>query len=211
MLQGTVAGIWNLLHRHLARTLFLAAAVGCRPPSTISDRPTVPPPAPGSTVTTLGASDLMEVRVFQETDLTGIYRVGSDGSIDFPYCHRLAIAGRTPSEAAQKITDCLKPRYLVNPQVSVEMKEYNSKRISVFGDVPKAGTFAYTADLTAVQAILLAGGFNKTAAKNSVTLVRPTETNDERFMLAIEDIAACRAPNVLLQPGDILYVPESFF
>jgi protein involved in polysaccharide export with SLBB domain len=197
--------------RFLPVACWLMVCAACHPPSTTSDRPSVPPPAPGSTTTTLGASDMMEVRVFQEADFSGIYRVGSDGSIDFPYCHKLEVRGRTPSEAAQKITDCLKPRYLVNPQVSVELKEYNSKRISVFGEIPKPGTFPYTADLTAVQAILLAGGFNKTASKNAVILVRPTETSEARYKVAIEDIAAGRAPNVLLQPGDILYVPESFF
>jgi protein involved in polysaccharide export with SLBB domain len=195
----------------VARLGLAALLAGCHPPSSTTDRPSVPPPAPGSTQTTLGPNDMLEVRVFQEVDFSGIYRVASDGTIDFPYCHRLALGGRTPSEAAQKVTDCLRPNYLVNPQVSVELKEYNSQRVSIFGEVSKPGTFPYSTDLTAVQAVLLAGGFNKTAAKNSVTLVRPSDTSEERYKLAIEDMAAGRVPTVILKPGDILYVPESFF
>ncbi len=197
--------------RLLAVTSGLALLAACHPPSAAVDSNPVPPPVPGSTRLTLGPGDVMEIRVFQETDLSSIYRVANDGTIDFPFCHKMQVAGRTPGEAAQKITDCLKPGYLVNPQVSVELKDYNSKHVSVFGEISKPGTIPFQPDLTALQVVLLSGGFSKLAAKNSVILVREVDGKEERYKVGIDDIAAGRAPNIPLQPGDILYVPESFF
>ena len=166
---------------------------------------------PALPATSLGAGDVFEVRVFQEPDLTGAYRVAADGSIDFPNCGRLPVAGRTAAAVADEITSCLKPRYLKNPQVSVFVREFNSKKVFVFGEVQKPGTFAYEDGMSVVQAVTLAGGFTRIAARNACTVTRLIEGSEKRIKVPVEDIGAGRAPNFVLQPGDILFVPESVF
>jgi protein involved in polysaccharide export with SLBB domain len=62
-----------------------------------------------------------------------------------------------------------------------------------------------------VQAITLAQGFNKTAARNSVVVTRSIDGEDKRFRVQVDDIGTGKVENFALLPGDIIYVPESFF
>jgi len=196
--------------------LLLAVALtltACRTPSPTSESmpaPTLPDGgAPEANV--LGRGDVVEVKVFQEPDFSGVYRVGSAGTLDFPFCKNLPVLGLTPEEVGAKLTVCLAPRVLRNPQITVSTREYNSKKIFVVGEVNKPGTFPYEDNMTIVQAVTLAGGFTKVAAKNSMTVTRMVEGQETRFKVLADDIAQGKAPNMALLPGDIIYVPESFF
>src|SRR6266851_5164578 len=101
--------------------------------------------------------------------------------------------------------------YLKNPQVSVLLRESNSKKVFVFGEVQKPGTFAYDDNMSIIQAITIAGGFTKTAAKNNASVTRLVAGQEKKIRVAVEDIGVGREPNFLLKPGDIIFVPESFF
>jgi len=197
----------------LCVTLLLAcAAAGCKHEAPVPDRTAdAPPPLPPAAASTLGPGDVFEVRVFQEPDLSGVYRLASDGSINFPLCGRMVLGGLSTSAANDAFTKCLSAGYLKNPHVSLFIKEYNSKKVFVFGEVQKAGTFQYEDGMNIVQAITLAGGFSQHAAKNSTSVIRKRDGNDERIPVAVEDIGLGRAENFLLHPGDIIFVPESMF
>ncbi len=160
---------------------------------------------------TLGAGDLVEVRVFQEADLSGAYRLSPEGTVDYPLCGKVALAGMTSSGAADALTKCLAHGYLRRPQVSVLIREYNSKKIFVFGEVQKPGTFPYEENMSIVQAITLAGGFTKVASKNGAQVTRIVEGQEQKVRVAVEDIGVGREKNFSLRPGDIVFVPESFF
>jgi polysaccharide export outer membrane protein len=194
----------------LVLALLLASA--CRTPGSASEAP--PPPVQPSTpvhASELGTSDVIEVKVTQEADLSGAYRVGGDGTIDFPFCRRLKVGGLVPADAADKIVDCLKPRYLKNPQVSVFLREYNSKKVFVLGEVQKPGTFPFEQGMTLVQALTLAGSFTKVAARNSCNVTRTVDGEEKHYKISVDDILVGKAPNMAVLPGDIIYVPESFF
>src|SRR5215467_7533777 len=165
----------------------------------------------GSGGSTLGAGDLVEVRVFQEADLSGAYRVSPEGTVDYPLCGKVALAGMTSSGAADALTRCLAHGYLRRPQVSVLIREYNSKKIFVFGEVQKPGTFPYEEKMSIVQAITLAGGFTKVASKNGTQVTRIVEGQEQKVRVPVEDIGVGREKNFSLKPGDIVFVPESFF
>ncbi|MCI0569123.1 MAG: polysaccharide export protein [Myxococcaceae bacterium] len=160
---------------------------------------------------TLGAGDLLEVRVFQEQDLSGAWRVAPDGTIDYPLCGKVSLAGSTSSEAADALTACLKAGYLRRPQVSVLVREFNSKKVFVFGEVQKPGTFPYEESMSIIQAVTLAGGFTKLAAQNGTNVTRIVDGQERKLRVPVADIAAGQTKNFLLLPGDIIYVPESFF
>jgi protein involved in polysaccharide export with SLBB domain len=196
----------------LSLALLLAGAAACRSaapdlplPSAEENRPA--PPGPAST---LGPGDMVEVRVFQEPDHSGVWRVSPEGTIDYPLCGKVDLAGRTSSTAADSLRECL-ARYLRRPQVSVLIREYNSKKIFVFGEVQKPGTFPYEGEMTIIQAITLAGGFTKLASKNNTNVTRLVEGQERKIRVPVEDIGVGREKNFLLQPGDIVFVPESFF
>ncbi len=164
-----------------------------------------------SGASTLGSGDLLEVRVYQEPDLSGAYRLSPEGTIDYPLCGKVSLTGMTSSQAADALTSCLKNGFLKNPQVSVLIREYNSKKIFVFGEVQKPGTFPYDENMNVIQAITLAGGFTKVAAKNNVQVTRLVDAQEKKIRVPVEDIGVGREKNFPLQPGDIVFVPESFF
>ncbi|MBK9519028.1 MAG: polysaccharide biosynthesis/export family protein [Anaeromyxobacter sp.] len=199
----------------LRRTALLAALLvvaGCAPRS----RPTPPPPPSNAAAvdlaaTSLGAGDLFEVRVFQEPELSGVYQVGPQGDIIFPLCKRVVVGGLTANGAAEKLRACLSEGFMRNPQVSVLVKEYNSKKVFVFGEVQKPGTFAFEDGMSIIQALTLAGGFTRNAAQNSTSVTRLVNGQEVKSKVNVQDIALGKAPNVTLEPGDIVYVPESMF
>lgn len=131
--------------------------------------PTAPPENPSAVnvvpASTLGVGDVFEVRVFSEPELSGTYRIDSDGSIAMPLAGRVDVAGLTPN-AISVALESLLASYLKSPQVSVFVTEFNSKKIYVLGEVKSPGTFVYETGMTVVQAITLAGGFDSLAEKN---------------------------------------------
>lgn len=173
--------------------------------------PTVMPPAPVND-TTLGPSDVFEVRVYGEESLSAAYRVQDDGSISFPLVGRVEVAGLEPNEAAERIASTLRDGgYLLEPHVSVLVQEYNSKRISVIGAVREPGSFPMRTQLTVVEALSLAGGFTPLASRDSVVLTRTVDGEARRFRLPVGQISEGRSANVELQSGDIVFVPERVF
>lgn len=161
--------------------------------------------------TTLGAGDVFEVRVYQEPDLSGPYRVASDGSISFPLLGRVEVAGKGASEVGDLLTKRLRDGYLRSPQVTVMVREYTSKKVFVLGQVNKPGAIPYAEDMSVVGAIAAAGGLTKLAAANRTTLTRVVDNKEQRTTVRVDDIGKGAERNTVLAPGDILYVPESIF
>lgn len=191
--------------------------VGYAPVATATPQPVTTPsaqpvatPEAATIQRTLGTGDVIDIRVFQEADLTGSFRISEEGTIDYPFCGRLSVSGLSQGALADRLTACLKDGYLKNPQVTVFLKEFNSQKIFVLGQVNKPGTFLFEDRMSVVQAVSLAGGFSKLAAKNSVIVTRRVDGSEQKFKLPVESIAEGRHANFTLQPGDIVYVPESF-
>ena len=164
----------------------------------------------------LGIGDVLEIRVYQEPDLSGAFRVANEGTIDYPFCGRIKVAGLTSSALVDLLTKCLENGFLKRPQVIVFLKEYNSQKVFVFGEVQKPGTFPFEPSMTVIQAVTLAGGFTKLAAKDSVIVTRvivdekSLKPEERKIRVPVESIGEGREKNFSMQPGDIVYVPESF-
>jgi protein involved in polysaccharide export with SLBB domain len=158
--------------------------------------------------TTLGVGDVFEVRVFRQDDMTGTYSVSSEGTISFPLVGEVAAAGRTPAQVERELRERLADGYLHNPQVSVLVKEYKSKKISVFGQVREPATFSYSEGMTVVDAVAQAGGFTDLARKNAVTVTRAVGQEKTKFTVPVEDIGEGKADNFYLRPGDVVFVPR---
>lgn len=159
----------------------------------------------------LGVDDLFDVRVYGEGDLSGLYRVGSDGTIDFPLAGRILVTGLGVGELQQEIVRRLKGGYLLNPQVTIMVTQWNSRKISVLGQVMRPGPISYFPNMTIVDAIASAGGFTAVAAKNSVNVRREVSGKVEIRTFPVADIAEGRSPNVVVLPGDVLVIEERLF
>lgn len=195
-------------------TCAAAGLLGCgETPAT--NYPTTPPEIESDT--RLGPGDVIEVRVFQQDDMTAPYTVSSSGTITFPLIGQVSASDKTPAQLETEIRDRLADGYLKNPQVSVLVKQSNSRKIDVFGQVRRPGSLPFRDGMTITEAISSAGGFTGMAKRNSVRVTRPYEDagdadqREEKFILPVENIGKGSAPNFYLRPGDVIYVPERLF
>jgi protein involved in polysaccharide export with SLBB domain len=186
---------------------WLVAISGCYPtPKHVSNVNDVSPPEDR-----IGMDDTFDVRVYGEADLSGTFRVATDGTVDYPLAGRLAVVGLRTGEIQQLIVAKLKDKYLKEPQVVVTVRDRNSQKITVLGQVTKPGQVGYYPNMTIVDAIATAGGFTGIAAKNAVSLRRDVGGKIEMKVFPVADISEGRSPNVMVLPGDVLVVDERVF
>jgi polysaccharide export outer membrane protein len=162
----------------------------------------------------LGPDDTVEIKVYLEDSLSSSYEIDSDGLITFPLLGSVSVAGLTPAELAERIRTGLLEGFLRDPQVTVVVVEFNSRQVSIIGEVKKPGRYAYRDGMTLVQAIADAGGTTGTALLSSMQVTRTTASSEttqskKNFVVPFKDITLGRAPDFPLLPGDVVVVQES--
>ena len=95
--------------------------------------------------------------------------------------------------------------------MSIFVKEYNSKTIQVLGQVQKPGRFPYYDNMSAVEALSLAGGFTPLAWRDRTTLTRTLGGQQTTQEIKLGEMVSGQSRNVVLKPGDRLNVPERPF
>jgi polysaccharide export outer membrane protein len=155
--------------------------------------------------------DIIMIDVVGEKDLSKELRVSTSGTITFPFLGSIEVKGKTPAEVENLLKEKLGKDYLVDPQVIITVKEYRSRTVSVIGQVNKPGVIALPAEqkLGILEAIAQAGDLAKSANKNRIEVSRKGKT--QRFTL--DDLKKDTSPEkkFWLEPGDVIYVHESFF
>ena len=197
----------------LARALLLLLAFAC-PLIACGRSHSGPPhlPAPQQS-TQIGPGDLFKVSVLGEKDLPSEYRVQPDGTIDFPYLERLSVAGLEPQEIVDLIRKGLvAKKILADPQVTLVVTQYNSKKVSVVGAVNKPGSLGWTEGMKLVDAISLAGGLTSIADGDHVRITRLVAPNRTvTATVSVDDITDGKLGDVLLQAGDTIKVDQRVF
>jgi polysaccharide export outer membrane protein len=156
-------------------------------------------------------NDVLEFMFFKNTELNQTRTVGPDGTVSLQLIGSLQVVDRT----IEDITSELTKRYaadLVNPQVTVAVKEYSGLKVYVGGEVNAPGIQVYRGGLTAVQAVVTAGGFRTTASLNSVVLIhKGPEGNPIGTVIDMSRVLkhAELERDVALAPADIIFVPRS--
>ena len=175
-----------------ARFIVLAAAL-------LSQAPQAAPPELSSYK--LGAGDVITIRVLGEDDLKRDHVKLSDaGTLSFPVLGEIRVKGMTVGALEEYVTNGLKGRYLLNPQVTVSIDEY--RNFYVNGMVEKPGGYPYSPGLTVRKAISIAGGFKERAARDKINVIHDDDPKQTPQKVDL---------NSALLPGDIVTVEESFF
>ena len=191
--------IGSLRRRGLFLAMFVLAA--CDSDST----PIVPMAAAGGgspgDSNKLGPNDRLRITVFGQPTLTGEYTLDGNGVLAFPLIGNVPANGVTTSQLQQAIAAKLKPDYMVNPNVSAEV--ITRRPFYVIGEVQKPGNYPYVSDMTAVNAIAMAGGFTRRARKNDFYIRR---LDKDGKVVRIEANVG-----TVLQAGDTLEVRERVF
>jgi polysaccharide biosynthesis/export protein len=172
---------------------------------------------------TIGPSDVIGILVYdhpellpntgavisQQADPTGIspapgYIVGADGQVSFPYVGRIKVEGLTEIEASELLARRL-ARVIKDPQVTVRIQSFRSRRAYVEGEVRTPGTQIFTdIPMTLPEAINRAGGVTVAGDRSFVTLTRNNQTTLINLM-QLQELGA-NANRILLQSGDVVTV-----
>lgn len=148
----------------------------------------------------LGPRDRVFVTVFNHAELGGEYELDGDGRFSMPLIGVVEAAGLTLPELQQLLISRLQPDYLVNPRVSIEIRNY--RPYYLIGEVQSTGSFPYVAGITYLTAIAMAGGYTYRAKKDVVYVIRGKDPEQEEIKLDV---------NEKVQPGDIIRVAERLF
>lgn len=160
----------------------------------------------------IGVRDVLEVSVFAHEDLSGVSTVPPDGVLRFPLIGALTVAGRTVSEVEAELAERLGADFLVDPQVSVRVKEYESQWVNIVGEVKVPGKYPLKGAVTLVDVLTQAGGLTDKAG-NEITLTRlepDVPGGARRVTLAREDLFSPdnRRVNVPVRHQDVVSVSE---
>jgi len=156
-------------------------------------------------------NDVLEFLFFKNTELNQTRIVGPDGAVSLQLIGSVEVVGRTIEDITGEVTK----RYakeLVQPQVTVAVKEYSGLKVYVGGEVNQPGIQVYRGGLTALQVVVAAGGFKTTASLSSVVLIHKGPKGEPVGALLDLSRALKHAElgnDVALAPTDIVFVPRS--
>ena len=170
-----------------------------------ADKPSVPPP--GQTLEfRIGSEDVLDVFVWKEPDLSTTVTVRPDGKISLPLAGELDATGKTAVQLQQDITDKLQ-QYLKQPVITVIVKQINSLKISVLGEVRKPDVYRIKNRITILDAVAMAGGFTDLARPNRIVVLRKTAAGPQRFLVNLNQLVEDKAGTPFyLEPMDTVYV-----
>lgn len=175
------------------------------------------PAAVGSATSdyTLRPSDILQVKVFQEEDLTREVSVSREYAVSLPLIGTVDLKNRSVRQAEELIRQLYDRDYLVNPQVTVIVLKYAERAVNVIGMVnaPQAVPFPPERGLTLLEAVARAGGFNRMADRGNVKITRTDDKGvSTTFSVNAEKLLDSKSSNMWsLQVDDVVYVPEKFF
>ena len=148
----------------------------------------------------IGPTDNLRVTVFGHEDLSGEFLVSGTGHVSLPLVGEVNVGGQSVREVSETIVSLLKPDYLKNPRVSVDVLNY--RPFYIIGEVKKPGSYPYEHGMKVLTAVALAGGFTYRAQEDKLVLIRATDKSKQERVVG---------PDTSVLPGDVIKVKERFF
>jgi polysaccharide export outer membrane protein len=179
----------------------------------------VPSPAPGAAGAVpadyvIGPGDTVQIFVWRNPELSVTVPVRPDGKISTPLVEDMVAVGKTPSQLARDVEGVL-AEYVRQPTVNVIVTEAVSsfRQVRVVGQVRQPQSVAYRDGLTVLDVVLAVGGVSEFAAPNRARVVRTKDGKQTEIRVKLGDLLdkGDLRQNVVLQPGDVLVIPESLF
>jgi polysaccharide export outer membrane protein len=165
-----------------------------------------------SRIITLGPGDSVNIQVYGQPDMTTTAYVADDGTLSVPLAGPVQIAGLSPSEASQRIEAALKNgHFLVDPHVTLAVLVSRSQRVSVLGQVGKAGIYPIESNMTIFDLLAQAGGALETGS--DVIFLLRTDSNGvvQRYPLNTKNLDEVQKsiPGHALRGGDTIFIPRA--
>ena len=164
--------------------------------------------------TRLGPDDQLDIAVYlaggaqKLEDVSKVYAVSADGVVSFPMIGTVQAMDRSAKDVEAEIRARLADGFIVNPNVTVQVKEYRSKKVSINGEVHKPGTLTWRPEMTINEAVSEANGFTAMAKPNAVVVTRSDGTTVVKYTVPVERILNNQYQQFYMRPGDSVYVPK---
>lgn len=169
---------------------------------------TLPPPANSNDglEQPLTANDVLQVEVFQTNTLNRTVQIDSAGRVSLPLIGTITAAGKTVRVLEQEIETAYGKSYLQSPDVSVFLKESVGQRVTVDGEVAKAGLYPVASGATLLDVIAQAGGFKDIADQRKVFVFRDVGSKKLVANYSVADIRSGRLLNPKIYGRDVIFV-----
>ena len=156
----------------------------------------------------IGPDDVLGIVYWRDKEMSTDARVRPDGRIALPLINEVHAAGLTPEELQKKITEESK-KYMEDASITIVVKEINSLKVFITGQVGKPGTYPLTSVTTVIQLIALAGGLNEYANAKNIMIMRKAGEKQVSLKFNYREVASGKKleQNVELKPGDTVVVP----
>ena len=148
----------------------------------------------------VGSGDVVRITVFGHADLSGSFTIDGSGFVAFPLIGNVQVSGLNTNQLTRKIAARLRPDFLKNPRVSVEVVNY--RPFYIIGEINKPGSYPYVNSMMVINAIALAGGYTPRAKENRVLILRAND--NERLKIPADS-------STIIMPGDVIEIPERMF
>jgi polysaccharide biosynthesis/export protein len=169
--------------------------------------PSAKPSANTSPDYRLVPGDKLRIEVYGDAHLSQSLQVRPDGKITLPLVGDVTANGRTSNELRDALVTSLK-EYNTNPVVTVIVVETVPPTFYVMGEVNTPGTFQLKGQVSAVQALAMAGGFKDFAKRKDIKILRKGAGGAlQNIRFNYKDAAEGKGPAVFMQPGDTIIVP----
>lgn len=165
---------------------------------------------PASTEYRVGPKDLLEVTAMGVPEINKlVVRVSEEGRVTLPLVGEVEVNNLTQSEVERKLIGMLGEKYVINPQVTVFILEYKSKRVSVLGAVEKPGPYELLGRQTVMSIISQAGGMTRDAGNEIIVIRQLADGTSTSIRISIDDlfVKGDAKLNIPLEPNDILNIP----
>ncbi|WP_231940912.1 XrtA/PEP-CTERM system exopolysaccharide export protein [Acidihalobacter aeolianus] len=179
-----------------------------------------PPPIRTAPVVTsvpiyrIGPGDELQIYVVDHPNLSTTVPVRPDGRISIPLVQNMQAEGETPSELSANLEKAL-AQYVRNPDVTVIVRSFQStytSEVRIVGQAVKPQAIPYRAGMTLLDAMTQVGGLTPYAAGNSAELIRKYDGKDKVYRVRLGDLLNGDIhDNALLQPGDVIIIPQKLF
>ena len=170
--------------------------------------PAAPPAAAPIGDYVLGPRDLLDIKVLEVPEMNVERRITDSGSIDLPVLGSVPVAGLTAPEIRARLEAILVEKYVNRANVSVVVKEFANKPVSVLGAVLRPGSLSISGRWTLMTAITAAGGLSDKAGRRILVLRRSENGLSDTLEIRTDDLFqnATELWNIPIQPADVINV-----
>jgi polysaccharide export outer membrane protein len=156
----------------------------------------------------IGPDDVLTIMFWKDKDMSGDVIVRPDGKISTPLLNDIQAAGLTPEELRVRINQEA-ANFLEDPNATVVVKQINSRKVFITGEVEKPGAYALTGPMTVLQLIANAGGFKEYARRDAIVIMRNEAGRQLQLNFDYNEVLHGKKleQNIELKPGDTVVIP----